>query len=102
MTFQKDMNSLEFSDNNSFKTFTKSYTCEPSWISKNCITYDDQFRIIRSKFDYKGDKCFKCEEPFKDGEKISVVGFNRPLINNKLLCAKCVKELEEYWENINE
>ena len=74
------------------KSFTKTVTTvyEPLQIIREFMEYDENFIRIRSRSEYKGDSCFKCDRHFQFGEMISLVTLNS--VGNKTMCQSCADD----------
>ena len=76
-----------------YKSWTKvkKTTFTPLWIKKDMFVFDKKFREIRDRFKDKCLKCFKCNRPFFNDEKISLAAFKNK--KNKVLCRDCADDL---------
>ncbi len=57
------------------------------------MIFDESFRRIRKGMRYEGKQCYRCNAIFEDGEKMSLVIFER--YPNRLVCHSCGVYLSE-------
>jgi len=70
----------------------RKVTFVPTWIKKECLVIDQQYRAIRSRMRDPMDKCHWCQVPFEDGDTIALAGHPS---GNKVLCAACASKCDE-------
>jgi len=70
-------------------TFVRSvrrrYTVK--WVSRSCLTYNDQFRRARSNVKKPIDTCFTCGRSFDEGEELDLLGLAN--VTNEVICRRC-------------
>jgi transcription elongation factor Elf1 len=75
------------------KTRTTIYTIKQ--VAMDFFTFNERFREIRQRSENKGFKCYACNKPFKDGEKISLIFTDR---GNKMVCHTCGENFKKELE----
>ena len=71
---------------------TRVKTVEILWYKRDFFEMSKRFREIRSKSRNPMDKCFWCNHPFEDGERMTVALLKKG--PNKVLCQTCTDKIE--------
>jgi rRNA maturation endonuclease Nob1 len=65
---------------------TKTTVYNITNVAIDFAVFDNLWREIRGRFEYKGFECYACNKHFEDGESISLIFTNR---GNKTVCREC-------------
>jgi len=66
---------------------------EVIWLVPKFQAMNQNWRRIRSRFSYKGDKCWWCKHPFEDGEMMGMMCIKKK--GNRVVCQTCAGLIEK-------